>query len=184
MECPGRPAFSPESWRAAAMARFEWMASLPPRRMVALPVLKQRAAASAVTLGRLSKMMPMVPMGTRTCSMRMPLGRCQSSSTWPTGSGRVATCSSAAAMASRRFSSRRSRSSMAEERPLLSPAAMSLALAARISPEASRRPCAIAMRMVFFVSDESWESLSAAARAWRPISWICSVMGSLIGWRG
>ena len=37
---------------AAAMARFDSMASDPPRRMVALPLLKQSAAASLVTLGR------------------------------------------------------------------------------------------------------------------------------------
>ena len=34
------------------MAWFEFSASLPPRRMVALPDLKQRLAASAVTFGR------------------------------------------------------------------------------------------------------------------------------------
>jgi hypothetical protein len=45
---------APAEARAAAIARFEWMASLPPRRMVALPVLKQSTAASAVTFGRLS----------------------------------------------------------------------------------------------------------------------------------
>ena len=39
----------PRRWR-----RFEWIASLPPRRMVALPVLKHSTAASAVTFGRLS----------------------------------------------------------------------------------------------------------------------------------
>jgi MFS family permease len=39
---------------AAVMAMLEWSASLPPRRRVALPVLKHSAAASAVTFGRLS----------------------------------------------------------------------------------------------------------------------------------
>ena len=39
--------------RIAAMARLENMASFPPRRIVALPVLKQSTAASAGTLGRL-----------------------------------------------------------------------------------------------------------------------------------
>lgn len=34
------------------IARFEWIASLPPRRMTAFPVLKQSANASAVTFGR------------------------------------------------------------------------------------------------------------------------------------
>jgi hypothetical protein len=36
----------------SAMMRLEWMASFPPRRIVALPDLKQRLAASAVTFGR------------------------------------------------------------------------------------------------------------------------------------
>ena len=36
------------------MARLEWNASLPPRRMQALPLLRHRAAASVVTLGRAS----------------------------------------------------------------------------------------------------------------------------------
>ena len=36
----------------SAINRLEFNASLPPRRMVALPVLKHSDAASAVTLGR------------------------------------------------------------------------------------------------------------------------------------
>ena len=39
---------------SAAMARLEWIASDPPRRITALPLFRQRAAASAVTLGRAS----------------------------------------------------------------------------------------------------------------------------------
>ena len=35
-----------------AISRFEFMASLPPRRIVAFPVLKHSDAASDVTLGR------------------------------------------------------------------------------------------------------------------------------------
>ena len=34
------------------MATFEWIDSEPPRRIVALPVLVQRTAASLVTFGR------------------------------------------------------------------------------------------------------------------------------------
>ena len=36
------------------IARLECSASLPPRRMIALPLLRHRAAASVVTLGRAS----------------------------------------------------------------------------------------------------------------------------------
>ena len=36
----------------STIARLEWAASLPPRRITALPLLTQIAAASAVTFGR------------------------------------------------------------------------------------------------------------------------------------
>ena len=45
-------ALAADSTMIFAIAWFEWSASLPPRRMVALPDLKQRLAASAVTFGR------------------------------------------------------------------------------------------------------------------------------------
>ena len=48
----GRPASATASRSIAAMARLEWSASLPPRRMQALPLLRHSPAASAVTLGR------------------------------------------------------------------------------------------------------------------------------------
>ena len=52
-------------------------ASEPPRRIRALPERRQSAAASAVTLGRLSKIMPMTPIGVRTRAMSRPFGRVQ-----------------------------------------------------------------------------------------------------------
>ncbi|MCY1438948.1 hypothetical protein D9M71_551660 [compost metagenome] len=48
----GKPASARPRWMQAAMARLEWMASEPPRRMVALPDLRHRLAASMVTFGR------------------------------------------------------------------------------------------------------------------------------------
>ena len=50
----GSPASSRASRMTATMAELEWKASFPPRRMTALPDLRQRAAASTVTLGRAS----------------------------------------------------------------------------------------------------------------------------------
>ncbi len=50
----GSPQTSTASPRARAMATHERWASEPPRRMQALPVRMQMAAASAVTLGRAS----------------------------------------------------------------------------------------------------------------------------------
>ncbi len=37
---------------SSASARFEWIASEPPRRITALPAFTHSAAASTVTLGR------------------------------------------------------------------------------------------------------------------------------------
>ncbi|MCY1314722.1 hypothetical protein D9M70_654190 [compost metagenome] len=48
----GSSALARPCWMQAAMARLEWMASEPPRRMVALPDFRQRLAASMVTFGR------------------------------------------------------------------------------------------------------------------------------------
>src|SRR6266567_8551694 len=54
MACSGNfgRVFLPDSIMIVAMAWLELSASLPPRRIVALPDLKQRLAASAVTFGR------------------------------------------------------------------------------------------------------------------------------------
>jgi hypothetical protein len=154
----GRPARSPPAWRAAARARLLSMASLPPRRMVALPVLKQSEAASVVTLGRDSKMMPMTPMGTRTLRMCRPLGRVQSVQLFADGIGQGGDFAHGLGDGFMRFGSSVRRSSMAEERPFSVPAAISLALAANNSGVASRIAAAMARRMAFFSSDESWAS--------------------------
>jgi hypothetical protein len=50
----GSPAFSRPLARIAAITPFDSRASRPPRSTHAFPLLTQRAAASAVTLGRLS----------------------------------------------------------------------------------------------------------------------------------
>ena len=76
--------------------------SEPARRIAALPALRQSAPASAVTLGRLSKITPMTPSGVATRSMTRPFGRSKVASTRPTGSGRAAMLSTAAAIASTR----------------------------------------------------------------------------------
>ena len=72
--------------------------SEPPRRITALPAFRQSAPASAVTLGRLSKITPMTPSGARTRSMFMPFGRCQLSVTAPTGSAIPRTVATPSAM--------------------------------------------------------------------------------------
>ena len=78
--------------------------------MTALPDFKQSAPASAVTLGRLSYMMPITPNGTRTRWMASPFGRSQSATVAPVGSGSATTSSMLRAIASTRFSSSCNRS--------------------------------------------------------------------------
>ena len=50
----GRPTLSSVACTTCHSARFEWIASEPPRRIAALPLLIASDAASIVTFGRLS----------------------------------------------------------------------------------------------------------------------------------
>ena len=62
--------------RTTAIARLPWIASEPPRRIVALPALRHRPAASASHVRvATSQMMPMTPSGTRIHPTWMPEGR-------------------------------------------------------------------------------------------------------------
>ncbi len=81
------------------MARQERKLSEPPRRITALPDFRHSTPASAATLGRLSKITPITPSGTRTRSMVMPFGRCQLSVTVPTGSAMPRTVATPSAIA-------------------------------------------------------------------------------------
>ena len=65
---------------------MERSASLPPRRMIALEVLRQSAAVSTNTFGRLSNTTATTPKGSRTLRMEMPLGRVRVQMSAPTGS--------------------------------------------------------------------------------------------------
>ena len=95
---------------AAAMASAVRKLSEPARRIAALPALRQRAPASAVTFGRLSKMTPTTPSGTATRSISSPFGRSKAAICRPTGSGSAPIFSTASAMPESRASSRVSRS--------------------------------------------------------------------------
>ncbi len=146
------------------------MASFPPRRMVALPDFRQSTAASLVTFGRLSKMIPITPIGTLTCSMRIPFGRVRWSRTSPTGSGNSATCSIPFAMASTLSPSRRSLPIIALVNPFASAAARSLAFSARIAATRARNSAAMARNIAFFSPVLSPARAWAAARAFFPIA--------------
>ena len=161
----GSPAFAIPSLRAATIALFERIASLPPRSMQAFPLLRARAAASDVTLGRLSYIIARSPSGTDTFVIRSPLGRIISSSTLPTGSSRDAALRMDCAMPSMRFSSSASLSIITSEM-LPRAAATSSRFAAIISPVCAARLSAIYISALFFVSVSAIATalLVAAAR--------------------
>ena len=166
----GRPAAAAASCRASMMAQLERMASEPPRRMQALPLLMQMAAASLVTLGRDSKMMPTTPRGTRFCRMRRPLGRVHMRSAVPMGSGRVATSSRPRAMSSTRASVRVSRSIKADFTPFSPAARRSSAFACKIAPQCARSACAMARSAPSRTEEPSVAISRAALRACFPKS--------------
>src|SRR6056297_4191814 len=115
-------------------------------------------------------MTPTTPMGTASRAMSKPFGRRQRASSRPTGSGRPATCSSPAAIPSRRASSSFSRSSMAPLIPRTLARSRSAALAWRMCPEAERIAAPASVNAWFFCAVALCTSLSAARRALRPIS--------------
>ena len=85
------PRPSPPRWRATMRKLSE-----PPRRIAALPALRQSAPASAVTFGRLSKMTPMTPSGVaHPLDHQSVRPRRSAASTRPTGSGSAAMLSTA-----------------------------------------------------------------------------------------
>jgi hypothetical protein len=148
------------------MARQERKLSEPPRRITALPAFRHSTPASAATLGRLSKITPTTPSGTRTRSMVMPFGRCQLSVTMPMGSAMPCTMPMPSAIASTRagVSVRRSMKDavmMLEARA----SATSSALAARIAAALLRIACSMASSARFFCSGGASASTRAAARA-------------------
>ena len=113
----GKPACASAFPTSKASALFESMASEPPRRMQAFPLLIDRLAASIVTLGRLSKIMPKTPMGTRICPTRMPLGCWRRPVISPMISGIAASCSQPWAQVSSTLGVRRKRSTSGAARP-------------------------------------------------------------------
>jgi hypothetical protein len=128
--------------------------------MTAFPLLTQRAAASTVTLGRLSKIMKMTPSGTRTWRTSSPFGRRLAVTASPMGSGRAATSLRLWAMSSIRLSLKVKRSIAAAPRPAVLASEMSRALAARISVRRSRSDAAELRSHVLRV----WPVVTASAR--------------------
>src|SRR5690554_4709310 len=133
------------------------------------------APASAVTLGRDSKITPITPSGVRTRSICSPLGRSHSAMMVPTGSGSSAMVVTASMMPSMRASVSSSRSRKAAEMPLAWAVAMSFALAARIFLRCALMAPAAVSRAVRFCSGLAMASALAPMRALRPISAMMAV---------
>src|SRR6185369_12089286 len=112
-------------------------------------------------------MMPMTPRGTRTCVMRIPFGRVHSVIVSPTGSGRSATCSTPAAIASMRAWVSVRRSTNAAAAPSARAAATSSALAARSCASRARNAAAPERSAAFFAAVDVPARIGAAARAAR-----------------
>src|SRR5690606_26083166 len=113
-------------------------------------------------------MIPIRPIGMRIRVSSSPLGTVLRSITWPTGSGKAATCSTAAAIPPRRDSSSFNLSSIADESPFACPAARSLAFASRIWAEAARSAAAAERSAAALTGSSiraSWRCAARPARA-------------------
>ena len=149
-------------------ALLEFIASLPPRSITVLPALKQRVAASTVTFGRDSKIIPIVPIGTRfliTCS---PFGRSLPPITAPTGSGSDITLSTPSAMPPIRCSVRVRRSIIASDIPFALAVSISSLFAPIISVTCERSREDISERTRFFSFVPITDIAGSAALALAP----------------
>ena len=165
MQSSGSPALTRASLMSLTAHILDLMASLPPLSMHTFPDLRQRAAASTVTLGLASYMMPMTPRGTLFFPMISPLGLVSMESTWPMGSGNDLSCLTPSTMPSMRFLSRLRRSSMELRMPEASAALRSSSLAESHSSALSISMEAIASRASFFLSVPAEARLKAACFA-------------------
>ena len=175
----GKPAAASAWCTSTASALFDSMASLPPRRMQALPLLMLRLAASIVTLGRLSKIMPKTPIGTRICPTRMPLGCSCKPLMVPITSGIAANCRQPSCKVSITLGVRRKRSTIGALRPASWARAISCAFAACKKSLCSPSTSANACRAAFFWAADADAMRVAAWRAPCPMTFIiCSTFSS------
>ena len=156
----------PDSCKACctnkAKALLDSMASEPPRKIQALPLLIDKLAASMVTLGRLSKIIPNTPKGTRICPTRMPLGCCFMPMISPMTSGMAANCSQPSAHVANTLGLKRKRSTMGAAKSAASARAKSLALSICSASVFSRSKAARRFKALFL---EAVEALAMAAEA-------------------
>ena len=168
----GKPLACNASCTSSASALLDSIASEPPRKIQALPLLIDRLAASIVTLGRLSKIMPNTPMGTRICPTRIPLGCCFNPMISPITSGIAASCSRPNAQVSSTLGVSLRRSTMGADRPLASARSMSLALSTCSAATLARINSASVRSATFLVAVDARAIRTEAALACKPRVWV------------
>ena len=159
-----------------ASALLDSMASEPPRRMQALPLLMDKLAASMVTLGRLSKIMPNTPIGTRICPTRMPLGCCFMPMISPMTSAMAANCSQPWAQVSSTWGVSLRRSTIGAAKPAAWARSMSLALSNCRAAVLSRSKTASWRSALFLIAACAFAIWAEAVFACIPRVWVYSVM--------
>ena len=179
MQSRGKPAFSIASRIISAIALFELIASLPPRRITALPAFKHSAAASEVTFGRASNMMPITPIGTVTFSICSPFLSVLPSRILPIGSGRAATCKTPSAIPLILSSVSLSLSRRDAVSPAFFPFSMSMSFAFMIVSEFALRASAIAVRASSFF-EPAFIRKREASLAFAPIISSCVIVKSFL----
>ena len=182
----GRPESTSACRTSRARALFDSIASEPPRSTQALPLLIDRLAASMVTLGRLSKIMPKTPIGTRICPTRMPLGCCFMPMISPITSGMAASCSQPSAQVSSTLGVSLSRSTMGSANPLAVARSRSSALSTCRAATLARSRAARRRKAAFLTAAGALAIRAEAFLACRPM--VCRVsaiegafMGSIVG---
>ena len=163
-----------------AKALLESIASEPPRKMQALPLLIDRLAASMVTLGRLSKIMPNTPIGTRIWPTRMPLGTCFMPRISPITSGMAANCSQPWAQVSSTWGVNFRRSTIGSASPAARARSRSLALSSCKASVFSRSKAARRRKAMFLVAAEALAISADAFLACWPRDCMCSVVFSSV----
>src|SRR5919109_4966858 len=154
----GSPAHCTAPAATCASTAFECAAVDDPRSTIAFPDFRHSAEQSTVTFGRASYTTATTPSGTRTRRTSRPFSSRWPSIVSPTGSGSAAIDRTSEAIPASRSSVSFKRSSRPEWSLASSPASMSRAFAARISPTRSSSAAAIASSAAFFVPVSSFDS--------------------------
>ena len=132
------------------MALLEFIASLPPLSITAFPLFKQSPAASQVTFGLDSYIIPITPIGTLFCPICNPFGLVHILTTSPTGSGRFTTSKRPLAISSILLSSKDNLSSKASDMFLFFAFSISILFAFIMSSLASKSSFAISFKALSF----------------------------------